>query len=75
MVRNIVGALVWVGTGRHPPAWVGDVLASGRRSLGAPTFSPAGLYLAGVEYDPSFGLPDGVADPLGSGTPPGPMNP
>jgi tRNA pseudouridine38-40 synthase len=64
MVRNIVGALVWIGTGRHPPGWMAELLAARRRALGAPTFSPAGLYLAGVEYDPAFGLPGGELDPL-----------
>jgi tRNA pseudouridine38-40 synthase len=27
------------------------------RRLAAPTFMPDGLYLSGVEYDSSFGLP------------------
>lgn len=64
MVRNIVGALVEVGVGRQPQGWLADVLAAGDRSRAAPTFSPAGLYLAGVDYDPAHGLPCGVADPL-----------
>ncbi len=57
MVRNIVGTLVYVGKGRHPPEWVGELLASRNRALAAPTFSPAGLYLAGVEYDARWRLP------------------
>ncbi len=64
MVRNIVGALVYVGTARQPPEWVGGLLAARRRALGAPTFAPQGLYLAGVGYDPSFGLPEPPLDPL-----------
>jgi tRNA pseudouridine38-40 synthase len=64
MVRNLVGALVHVGTGRQAPGWVAEVLAARRRALAAPTFSPAGLYLAGVEYEPSLGLPSHVLDPL-----------
>jgi len=61
MVRNIVGALVYVGKGRHPPQWIGELLASRARARGAPTFDPAGLYFAGVEYDAKWGLPpDGV---------------
>lgn len=61
MVRNIVGALVYVGKGRHPPEWIGELLASRDRACGAPTFDPAGLYFAGVEYEPKWGLPpDGV---------------
>jgi tRNA pseudouridine38-40 synthase len=57
MVRNLVGSLLYVGKGRHPPAWVGDVLASRNRALGAPTFAPDGLYLSAVEYDARWGLP------------------
>ncbi len=57
MVRNIVGALVYVGVGRQPHAWVCDVLRARDRAAGAPTFSPVGLYLARVEYDSAFGLP------------------
>jgi tRNA pseudouridine38-40 synthase len=57
MVRNIVGCLVYVGKGRYPPEWVGEVLAGRDRARAAPTFEAAGLYLAGVEYDPRWGLP------------------
>lgn len=64
MVRNLVGALVHVGTRRQPPVWVAEVLAARRRALAAPTFSPAGLYLAGVDYDPALDLPTHVLDPL-----------
>jgi tRNA pseudouridine38-40 synthase len=69
MVRNIVGTLVYVGTGRQPADWVAELLAARRRALGAPTFSPSGLYLAGVDYDPVFGLPTDVPDPLGAAPP------
>jgi tRNA pseudouridine38-40 synthase len=57
MVRNIVGALVYVGLGRQPPAWVGDLLARRDRALAAPTFPAAGLYLTHVEYDAALGFP------------------
>lgn len=57
MVRNIVGALVYVGTGRQPREWLAELLAARDRRLAAPTFSPAGLYLTGVEYDRQWGLP------------------
>lgn len=56
-VRNMVGALVWVGLGRRSPAWVGELLASRDRAQGGATFAPDGLYLAEVKYDPSWGLP------------------
>jgi tRNA pseudouridine38-40 synthase len=57
MIRNIVGTLVDVGMGRHAPEWVTEVLEARHRAHAAPTFSPAGLYLVRVEYDPSFLLP------------------
>ena len=59
MVRNIVGALVYIGKGRHPPGWMGEVLAGRDRKRGAPTFDSAGLYFTGVEYDAKWGLPPG----------------
>jgi tRNA pseudouridine38-40 synthase len=57
MVRNLVGALVYVGKGKHPPQWVSEVLASRDRARGAPTFGPEGLYLETIEYQPKWGLP------------------
>jgi len=57
MVRNLVGSLVYVGLGRRPPQWVGEVLQGRDRGAAAPTFAAAGLYLTAVEYDPAFGLP------------------
>jgi len=57
MVRNIVGTLVYVGRGKHPPRWVKSVLESRDRSLAAPTFGPEGLYLEAVEYDPRWNIP------------------
>jgi tRNA pseudouridine38-40 synthase len=57
MVRNIVGSLVYVGKGKHPPEWLKEVLESRNRKYAAPTFSPDGLYLCGVTYDPKWQLP------------------
>jgi tRNA pseudouridine38-40 synthase len=57
MIRNIVGALVWIGAGRQPPAWIDDVLAARDRARAAPTFAPDGLYFEGADYDARFGLP------------------
>lgn len=57
-VRNMVGALVWVGLGRRPPEWVGELLASRDRTQGASTFAADGLYLTRVCYDPGWGLPE-----------------
>lgn len=61
MVRNLVGTLVYVGKGAHPYAWAGEVLASRSRAVAAPTFAAAGLYFAGVDYDPAFGLAGKIA--------------
>jgi tRNA pseudouridine38-40 synthase len=57
MVRNIVGSLAYVGAGRRPPQWLGDLLTGRDRAKAAPTISAAGLYLAGVSYDEKFELP------------------
>jgi tRNA pseudouridine38-40 synthase len=57
-VRNMIGALVWVGLGRRPPEWLAEVLEGRDRSRAAATFAPDGLYLAGVRYDPRYQLPE-----------------
>lgn len=57
MVRNLVGALVYVGKGRYPPDWLFEVLMGRDRAKAAPTFAPDGLYLCGVEYAPQWSLP------------------
>ncbi len=56
-VRNMVGALVWVGLGRRAPDWIKAVLESRDRSQAAATFAADGLYLSEVRYDPAWGLP------------------
>ena len=60
MVRNMIGALVYVGAGRHDPSWIAELLAARDRARAAPTFAPDGLYLAGADYDARFGLPPTV---------------
>lgn len=57
MVRNIVGSLLFVGTERRPPDWMAQVLESRDRSIAAPTFMPDGLYLAKIDYEEKWGLP------------------
>jgi tRNA pseudouridine38-40 synthase len=57
MVRNIVGTLIYVGNGKHAPAWVAEVLASRERAKAAPTFAAEGLYLERIEYESKWGLP------------------
>ena len=60
MIRNIVGALIYVGTGRQSPDWIAELLAARDRTRAAPTFAAEGLYFAGADYDPRFGLPPTV---------------
>jgi tRNA pseudouridine38-40 synthase len=50
MVRAIVGSLVHVGLGRQDPAWIADLLRSGRRGAAGPTAPACGLWLVGVQY-------------------------
>ena len=64
MVRNMVGALVYVGAGKQDPRWIAELIEMKDRTKAAPTFAPDGLYLAGIEYDPAFCLPAFPAHPL-----------
>ena len=57
MVRNIVGELVYVGSGRRSLAEFREIFAGCDRTRAAPTFAPDGLYLCSIEYDAHFGLP------------------
>ncbi|MBU6950809.1 tRNA pseudouridine(38-40) synthase TruA [Hahella sp. HN01] len=57
MVRNISGTLMAVGTGKKPPDWVADVLASKKRSKAGVTAPPFGLYLTSVTYPEEFAIP------------------
>ena len=58
MIRNIMGCLIAVGTGRQTLDWLATVLAARRRDIAAPTFSPDGLYFLGPRYAADWGLPD-----------------
>lgn len=64
MVRNIVGSLVYIGTGRNEPDWMREVLEARSRDAAAPTFMPDGLYFAKIEYDPKWKLPQEASAPL-----------
>jgi tRNA pseudouridine38-40 synthase len=57
MIRNLMGSLVAVGSGRRHPAWLAQVLASRDRSLAAATFAPDGLYFMGPYYDAVHAIP------------------
>jgi len=50
MVRNIVGSLVDVGTGRYSARWIDDTLQSKERSRAGQTAPPQGLCLMHVNY-------------------------
>jgi tRNA pseudouridine38-40 synthase len=60
MIRNLMGCLVYVGQGTHPPQWMREVLAARSRDAAAPTFSPDGLYFLGPLYEPHWDLPSQV---------------
>ncbi|HUW26324.1 MAG TPA: tRNA pseudouridine(38-40) synthase TruA [Gallionella sp.] len=57
MVRNIVGCLVYVGKGKHPPEWLAEVLSGCERRFAAATFAPDGLYLRRIQYEAKWELP------------------
>lgn len=57
MVRNIVGALIITGTGSREPEWMKEILEGRDRAKAAPTFMPDGLYLAKIDYDQVWELP------------------
>ncbi|MGH8707523.1 MAG: tRNA pseudouridine(38-40) synthase TruA [Burkholderiales bacterium] len=65
MVRNIIGTLITVGSGRQAPQWAGEVLAARDRGRAAPTFAAEGLYLERVEYEERWGLPGLARDGRG----------
>ena len=66
MIRNLVGALVYVGKGAEPVTLMTALLSQKDRTLAPPTFMPDGLYLTAVDYDAGWGLPSAgqTGDPL-----------
>lgn len=56
-VRNMVGALVYIGKGSHGPDYMRELLLGRDRTQAPPTFSPDGLYLTGVGYPALWALP------------------
>jgi tRNA pseudouridine38-40 synthase len=64
MVRNIVGSLIFVGSGKKSSIWLQDVLEGRDRHHAAPTFMPDGLYLAKIDYDKKWQLPQQSGDSL-----------
>jgi len=57
MVRNLVGSFIQIGVGKQSAEWMAEVLAAKDRSIAAPTFSPAGLYLTQIAYPEQFHIP------------------
>jgi tRNA pseudouridine38-40 synthase len=64
MVRNIVGALLAVGTGDKPALWVAEVLAARDRAKASVTAKPHGLYLVCVDFPEEFDLPKNNPGPF-----------
>ena len=58
MIRNLMGSLIVVGSGRRDPSWLTGLIDGKDRSRAAPTFSPAGLYFVGPYYDAAHGIPE-----------------
>lgn len=56
MVRNIVGALIYVGSGKLNLEQFSHVIKARNRTFAPPTFMPDGLYLTHVEYPPQCGI-------------------
>jgi len=56
-IRNMVGALVYVGQGKLDVAAFSALLQQKDRTLSPPTFMPDGLYFTGVTYDERWQLP------------------
>ena len=57
-IRNMVGALVYVGQEKLSVQAFADLLRQQDRTLSPPTFMPDGLYFTGVQYDAHWQLPD-----------------
>ena len=57
MIRNLMGALLYIGMQRQPVEWINELLAQKDRRYAAPTFAADGLYLAHVDYGDSAPLP------------------
>lgn len=58
MVRIVAGALLRVGRGEAPVAWLADILAAGDRGHRGETAPAHGLYLVGVRYPAAHALPE-----------------
>lgn len=57
MVRNMVGSLIAVGSGRQDLAWIDEILAAKDRAKAAETAPAYGLYLVEVKYPDHYDFP------------------
>lgn len=64
MVRNIVGSLFEVGSGRELPEWFDELLRLKDRTKAGITAPACGLYFVSVEYPAEFNLPERYSPPV-----------
>jgi tRNA pseudouridine38-40 synthase len=57
MVRNMVGVLLQIGSGKQPIEWAQQVLEAKCRTKAGITAPPQGLYLNAVSYPEHLGIP------------------
>lgn len=57
MVRNMVGVLLQIGSGKQPVEWARQVLEAKCRTKAGITAPPQGLYLNAVSYPEQLGIP------------------
>jgi tRNA pseudouridine38-40 synthase len=57
MVRNMVGSLCSIGTGKMPVEWSHELLLARDRTKASATAAPQGLYLVGVYYPDELQIP------------------
>lgn len=64
MVRNMVGILMEIGTGKRDVSWAEEVLLSRDRTRAAQTAPPYGLYLVDVHYPEEYAIPKAALLPF-----------
>lgn len=64
MVRNLMGALLLVGEGKHDAAWLANLLSQEDRTQAPATAPSNGLYLVAVDYPQQFEMPKLQKGPL-----------
>ena len=64
MVRNLIGSLALIGSGKKNINWIDELLASKDRTKAGKQFPASGLYLVNVEYDPKYDLNKNIYYPI-----------